>query len=620
MRSTKKGTVPELLTITLIVSACSLLYELLIAQTLSLLAGNTVVWYSLTVGAYLGAMGLGAVLVRPRPHWNAWKSLFAVEVLLSVVGAGAVLVIQFMHTLHLYLTPTGVGLSMYAFFGVSLVITLAVGILSGIELPLLILIGNDIADSGKLANRVLGWDYIGALLAGVLFPLALVPFLSLHVIGFVTALVNLSIAAYVLRRFVVRDIWGAERHVAVAALGVLLVLGISRGGDIQQYFLRRYYFHYEATERGSAVGALSDLPYVRRAYSPYQNIDLFHDPTGYPTDVLLPFYSTKWRDYPDFPGDRFLFLNGDFQFSSSHEESYHEWFAHVPIILNGKVPERVLVLGAGDGLLMRELVKYPTIRSIKHVDLDRTLVELARRDPELRSMNRGALDDPRIETEFGDAFHYMRKSSEQFDAIYMDFPYAKDYNVSKLYSREFFHFVRERLAEGGFAVLDAPGSSYFGLVDESGGMALVPGGEWQIYYNSMRAAGFDAVVPFRATVESDNPEAIAFLETWEDTPDFMDPRTGQTHPETRAEWIRRTVAQHRNLYREGFMALWRDEAPPTAYRDPGVKLTILNEQRFGLSFPPRFSPLSEIDPRWVNSILRPTLPANTIWRVRHPWN
>lgn len=129
--------VRELLAITLIVSACSLLYELLIAQTFSLLAGNTVVWYSLTVGAYLGAMGLGAILFRPRAGRSAWGSLFKVELLLSLLGAGAVLLIQLAHSVHLFLSPTPDGGSLFVFFGVSLTMTLLVGLLSGIELPLL---------------------------------------------------------------------------------------------------------------------------------------------------------------------------------------------------------------------------------------------------------------------------------------------------------------------------------------------------------------------------------------------------------------------------------------------------------------------------------------------------
>lgn len=614
------GTVRELLTITVIVSACSLLYELLIAQTLSLLAGNTVVWYSLTIGVYLGALGLGAVLFRPRSGGSAWASLFTVELVLSAVGAGAVLLIQLAHSVHLFLSPSPDGASLFVFFGVSLTMTLLVGLLSGIELPLLISIGKDIAGRGRLTNRVLGWDYIGSLVAGVLFPLALVPFVSLPVIGFVTAVANLSVAAYVIHRFVPRDSWVLERTVATAALGGLLLVGISQGSAIEQYFLKRYYFHFQAAERGLPFSALDDLPNVTRAYSPYQKIDLVYDPSGYPTDILLNAYSTKWREHPESPKNRFLFLNGDFQVSSSHEESYHEWFAHVPIILNGEAPARVLVMGAGDGLLIRELVKYDSIRSIKHVDLDRTLVELARVHPVLTAMNRGALDDPRIDTEFSDAFQYLRKSSEQFDAVYLDFPYVKDYNVSKLYSREFFHFVRESLTEGGFAVLDAPGSSFYGQPDESGTMRMVPGGEWEIYYNTIRAAGFEAIVPFRSALEAENPAAFVLLDEWVGTPDFLDPRTGEARAELRGEWMRRMVTRHISYFREGFIVMWNGDAPAAEYQDPGVELSILNETRFGLSFPPPFPRSADIDTRWVNSILRPRLPTTKLWSTRRPWN
>ena len=618
-RSTATGSVRELLTITLIVSACSLLYELLIAQTVSLLAGNTVVWYSLTVGVYLGAMGLGAALLRARSEGNDWARLFNVELMLSMVGAGAVLLIHLAHSLHLFLSPSQGGPGLFIFFGVSLTLTVLVGLLSGIELPLLIRIGNDIVMGGKLTNRVLGWDYIGALVAGVAFPLALVPFLSLPIIGFATALTNLSVAAYVVRKYVPRDSWVLEKTVAIAALGGLFLVGISQGSDIQQYFLKRYYYHFEANQRALPFNALDDLPDVTRAYSPYQKIDLVLDSSGYRTDMLLESFSNKWRDDPEFPRFRFLFLNGDFQLSSSHEESYHEWFAHIPVILNTEAPERVLVMGAGDGLLMRELVKYDSIRSIKHVDLDRTLVELARDHPFLTELNRNALHDPRIETEFGDAFQYLRKSSERFDAIYLDFPYAKDYNTGKLYSREFFHFVREHLAEGGYAVLDAPGASHLGLTDNSGSMILVPGGEWEIYFNTIRAAGFDAIVPYRSTLEGDNPAATAFLEQWEGTPDFTDPETGAADAERRSEWIRQTVGLHRAYFREGFIVMWNGDVPGFEYRDLGVELAMLNERRFGLSFPAPF-PASEIDTKWVNSILRPTLPTGSIWGVRRPWN
>ena len=162
----RSGAVRAVLAITVVLSACSLLYELLIAQTLSLLAGNTIVWYSLTVGTYLGAMGLGAVAVGTRVVGSGWNKLFIVELLLSVVGACAVLMIQLAHSLYLFFLASPSGGNVFLFFGVSLAMVLIVGLLSGIELPLLIQLGNDASGNSKVTNRVLGWDYIGALVAG----------------------------------------------------------------------------------------------------------------------------------------------------------------------------------------------------------------------------------------------------------------------------------------------------------------------------------------------------------------------------------------------------------------------------------------------------------------------
>ena len=339
--------VREVLAITVILSACSLLYELLIAQTLSLLAGNTVVWYSLIVGVYLGAMGLGALVFKPRTSSEGWNRLFAVEILLAGVGTAAVPMIQIAHSLHLYLEPAATGGAVFGFFGVSLLMTVLVGALSGVELPLLIDIGNAVAGEDKVTHKVLAWDYIGALVAGVLFPLALLPLLSLPAIGFVTAAVNLTVAAYVLHRFVPRGDWRLAKAGVVGAFGVVLLLGMSQGATIQQYFLKRYYFHMEAASQFSPLGALHDQPDVFRAYSPYQKIDLVYDPSGYPTDMLLEAYSTKYETYPSAEKNHFLFLNGDFQVSSSHEEAYHEWFAHVPIMVRGVSPNESSSWGQG---------------------------------------------------------------------------------------------------------------------------------------------------------------------------------------------------------------------------------------------------------------------------------
>jgi len=611
-----RGRIRAVLAMTVVLSACSLMYELLIAQTLSLSAGNTVVWYSLSVGIFIGGMGIGALLCRRRFAARPWRTLFFVELSLSAIGASAVPAILLAHSLYLYYSATPREISVFVFFGVSFAMLLGVGVLSGIELPTLIRIGN--AVDGEATNRVLGWDYIGSLLAGLLFPLALLPYFNLTVIGFGTAAVNLLMGIFVLRRFVAPNERTGGRTWATAGVAAVLLLGILQSGSIEQYFLKRYYFAADAADRGSPLGALGDLPDVYRAYSPYQQIDLLHDPGGFRTDVLIDAYSTKFRDAPTTPANRILYLNGDFQLGSSYEELYHEWFAHIPIMLNGVVPRNVLVLGAGDGMLIRELVKHEQVRRILHVDLDRALVELAKTDPILTALNRNALDDPRVETRYGDAFQFVRTSRETFDAIYMDFPYAKDYNLAKLYSREFFHFMKNRLANGGYAVFDAPGGDYLAGMDANGDPVLVPFDEWDVYYNTLRSAGFNAIIPFHTQLEEDNPAAFELLEKWPGVPTFAEIPDPETRSTARRMWMEALISSHIESLQQGFITVWKNPTslPPREYVDFGVKLYSLNARRFELAFPPPFALNAAIDPAKVNSILHPTLPMIDVWSVR----
>ncbi|MFQ5796994.1 MAG: spermidine synthase, partial [Candidatus Bipolaricaulia bacterium] len=483
--------------LSLILSACSLLYELLIAQTLTLIAGNMVIWYSLTVGTYLAAMGVGAILYGSPTRSRDWGRLYRVEIMLSLIGASAVILLNFAHFLHLFQTTQGAGtLSTYVFFGLSFTVTFLIGVLTGMELPLLIDLGNELAAGTNVTNRVLGWDYIGALAGGVTFPLFLVPFLELHTIGFVIAALNLLVAVYILRRFLSWAPGATLKTLGSATFGVALTIAYLAGSHIEQYFLKKYYFYIESgVSLATLFDPLHDMPFVYRESSPYQKIDIVHDPGRY--DILMEAYSTKFTEDRSKPVDRYLFLNGDFQTTSNAEELYHEWFAHVPIIINGKVPERVLVMGAGDGLLHRELLKYDGVKSIVHVDIDHRLVALAKTHPILTALNEHALDDPRVRTVFGDAFQYLRHHpDETYDAIYLDFPAVMDYNLSKLYSREFYHFVKDRLADDGFAALDAPDLYFSSQADGEGRIQSGHGGSWVIHSNTMRLAGFKTILPY----------------------------------------------------------------------------------------------------------------------------
>jgi hypothetical protein len=151
---------------------------------------------------------------------------------------------------------------------------------------------------------------------------------------------------------------------------------------------------------------------------------------------------------------------------------------------------------------------------------------------------------------------------------------------------------------------------------------LIPDGEWQIYYNTIRAAGFESIVPFTTVLDADNPRAFEFLESWEGTPSFPDPDSGEPREEIRRAWISQIVAQHVTYFDESFILMWKDDRAPEAreYWDLDVELLMLNEKRFGLAFPAPFSRAAAIETGSVNSILLPRLPVTGVWRVRKPWN
>ena len=386
------------------------------------------------------------------------------------------------------------------------------------------------------------------------------------------------------------------RAAACGAFALLLLVSLLNIRWLEQYFVKKYYYYLEHSENlATLLGPMNDVHDVFRVRSPYQNIDIVYDSVGYQTDILIDAYSTKFVEDPSQPRNYVLFLNGDLQFTSSYEELYHEFFAHVPVIVNGKVPSRVLVMGGGDGLLMRELIKYEQLRDITHVDLDGKLLELATTNPVLTALNRGALQDPRIETHIGDAYQYIRNTTEVFDAIYLDFPYALDYNLSKLYSREFFHFVREHLSDDGYAVLDAPAI----------------GVAWEIYYQTIRKAGFGTILPYMSNLEVDNPRAYEILETsqrWSHLPDTM-----------RQSVMQSFVRYHVKGLRQGFILMHKDTGARGHYRELGIKLHVLNEERFQLAFAQAFPVTNTTDDSKVNSIMRPTLPIEGIWKTRTAW-
>ncbi len=590
--------------ITFIVAFCSIVYELLMAQTLSLLTGNNVVMYSTTIGLYLASLGLGAFLCTNKRLVHSVETLWKVEILLSLVGGVAVALLHFSHMLYAYLMMNlHYTMGLILFFTFSYGVIAVIGILSGFELPLLIHIREH--EEERTANLVLGVDYFASLTGAIVFALILLPYLGVLRTGFVTAMLNVSAALILLpyMRGISRKSFGIF---SVCNLSILLalVLSLSFSSGINQYLLKKHYYVRESSENlGMVFSPMKTWPNVERYRSRYQNIDIVKRHAEPIDHLIFASYSNKYEEEPSYPNGYGLYLNGDYQFLSSYEEVYHEYFVHVPIIAN-KVPKKVLVLGGGDGLINRELLKYKDVESITLVDIDPEMLKVSMTHSVIRRMNKDSLRDPRVTVKVMDAFYFVKTTKETYDAIFIDFPVPNDYNLSKLYSREFYSFVRKRLRKDGFIVIDAPG-----------GQIQAPRSDWAIYYNTIKAAGFETIVPYLSILEADNPKVYE---------GFKDIQLEMAKHETEDKEVIRQRLAGRLWYmlwamRYQFIMMKNgDSAINMEYKDYGVDMYVLNEERYKAAFN-IYYPLPEtIDWSKVNSIMRPTLPSSSPFTVKVP--
>jgi spermidine synthase len=144
-----------------------------------------------------------------------------------------------------------------------------------------------------------------------------------------------------------------------------------------------------------------------------------------------------------------LFLNGALQFASSDEYRYHEALVH-PAFSVGRTIRRALVLGGGDGLAVREVLKHSSVESVVLVDLDPTVTELAKNGQWLAQLNDRSLSDPRVRVVNADAMIWLEEHREApFDLALVDFPDPSSFAVGKLYTTRFYALLRRALSPSG---------------------------------------------------------------------------------------------------------------------------------------------------------------------------
>lgn len=419
----------------LVIATCGLIYELLAGTLASYLLGDSVTQFSLVIGVYLSALGVGSWLSRYVDKGVA-RTFIEIELALALVGglSAPLLFVAFAQITWFRL----------ALFSSVLVI----GVLVGLELPLLMRILREHLDFRELVARVLTFDYVGALLASVLFPILLVPHLGLVRTSVLFGLLNAAVGiwgTYLLRPLLSERGLAGLRGRGFIAVGILVVAFIKA----------------DTLTHLSEEVILSN-PIVYSKQSAFQRIVV-----------------TQNR------GDFQLHLNGQLQFNSRDEYRYHEALVH-PAMTAASARGDVLVLGGGDGLAVRELLRYPEVRSVTLVDLDPAMTEMARKFEPLTRLNAHSLDDPRVSVINRDAFVWMGEGEASFDVVVIDFPDPGSYSIGKLYTTRFFSLLRERLRP--HAVVSVQCTSPL----------VAPKSFWCIH-NTLRKSGFD-VLPYHASV------------------------------------------------------------------------------------------------------------------------
>ena len=386
-----------------VVAACGLLYELAAGAIASYVLGDSILQFSTIIGTYLFAMGVGSWLSRYIERQLPAQFL-RIELLIAVVG-GALPAVLFLA--HAY-APQGFRPLLYG-------LVMVVGTLVGLEIPIVMRILKRNVQLKDLVSQVLTFDYLGALAVSVAFPLLLVPQLGLVRTGLLFGLLNAAVALWAVWLF--RHELRAFKAHLISALVVITAL-------------------FAAFWQAEQITTLAEDRF-------YQDKIVFSNTSPYQRIVV-----TQGK-----AGHR-LYLNGNLQFAQRDEYRYHEALVH-PVMAAHGAPKKVAVLGGGDGMAVREVLKYPGVESITLVELDPKMTEIFSRDSQLAVLNGGALQSPKVKIINTDAFKFLETTSEVFDIVIVDFPDPSNFSLGKLYSTSFYALLDSRLSASGYAVIQS---------------------------------------------------------------------------------------------------------------------------------------------------------------------
>lgn len=382
--------------------------------TLSTLAtyfiGNSIFQWTMIVSLMLFCMGVGSRLSKLITK-NLIQNFLILETTLSLIVAFSSVLVYTLASVSEYY-----GIVIYS-------LCMVIGLLIGLEIPLVVRINKEYEDLKSNISSILEKDYYGSLIGGVFFAFIGLPVLGLSYTPFVLGIINFLVALIVFYRF--KDKINKQQifrlKVALTIVFTVLITGITFTEPIIQWGEQKK----------------------------YKDKVIYSQQTKYQNIVL-----TEWKD------EHWLYLNGNLQFCSIDEKMYHEPLVH-PIMQLHPNPQRVLILGGGDGCAVREILKYPSVEKIDMVDLDPKMTDLGLNNPVLKNINKGSMNNKKLTIYNKDAYiHLEQNTTDFYDIIISDLPDPRNIELGRLYSHEFYSLCNRKLRPNGLIITQA-GSPYF---------------------------------------------------------------------------------------------------------------------------------------------------------------
>jgi len=428
---------------------CGIVAELCLFTLAESLIGSTLSNLLYTMGIMMFFMGVGSWFMS-KSFTSTWSygGFIGLELALSLAVCTSVPSLTFLcgtfpaYSIHFFIISSAI-----------------IGFLIGMEIPLMQKLLQELTKQNiqVVAARIMMADYFGSLFGFALFSLILLYQIGIPWTAYSSGWLNGAMALLVILVH-----YGIKSPKGWALAFFYLSSMIWIGHDLDQTMFR-------------AEQSLYRNPIILQKQTPYQKLTITSPSQGINpnykkaqdhlkkvTQPVLGNHTTVKNNYEwrKLPNDHFAFyINGGMQFHSKDEYIYHEHLVHPAVILS-RDPKKVLLMGAGDGLALRELSKYKMLDEITLIELDPGVVELFKTTPLLKKLNKNSFADPRLKIIYEDAWNWIRQCTDKFDVIILDFPDPHHIETAKLYSLQFYKLLKNCLQQNGALVTQSTSPLY----------------------------------------------------------------------------------------------------------------------------------------------------------------